>query len=73
MTNETTVTVMIKDRGVTNTSHASSTVCPSYGSPLEATFDAGVQALLGAMLAHGFNAESVSQFGEAIDKAKEGL
>ena len=71
MKNETTVTVTIQDNETTNTSKCLSTVFGGYGTQLSCTFDAGIQALLGAMVAHGFDPESVSQYGQAIDKARE--
>ena len=67
---ESTVTVIIRDPETFNTSTAMATAA-TFTTQLDAVVDAGIQALLGAMLAHGFNAEHVGQLGEAITKSME--
>jgi hypothetical protein len=67
---ETTVTVIIRDPETFNTSTAMATAA-TFTTQLDAVMDAGIQALLGAMLAHGFAPEHVGQLGDALNKAKE--
>jgi hypothetical protein len=67
---ESTVTVIIRDPETNNTSTAMATTS-TFTTQLDAVFDSGIQALLGAMLAHGFNPEHVGQLGEAVNKMKE--
>ena len=68
--NETTVTVIIRDLETNNTSKALATTS-TFTTQLNGVLDAGIQALLGSMLAHGFSPDHVGQAGETIQKAME--